>query len=300
MKKYPINTVHTIVLLRAIVCIIFLFSLCFPYLSEAQESEETPSLKQNTYLHIFNQSYWGVQLGGFLAQKTEVIPTLGLLKFDSRPSLGYYYGLHYVYNLNPKIGIETSIEHGVSSWYFSYRFKQSEVPQYPYADYLDYRTLPFGYWNYSFRPIFRTQLNTSWVGHLKAGLSLRNVNNGIMGFGASGMRDNQGNSARYYRISQIFDERPQLDFSFQLGVTHILSNYDLLHFDLVFHFARKPTSQGFYRIFPDEPDFADFYSEGDMDIRGNHIGLQVSYSFTRMSTELRKTKMEMRKNRRKK
>jgi hypothetical protein len=115
---------------------------------------------------------------------------------------------------------------------------------------------------------------------------------------SAGYRDNQGNRTNYFKGRQVFDDQPQLDFSFQLGLTHILKNYDLLHFDLVYHFARKPASQGYYTLFPNEPDFVDYYSEGDMNVRGSHVGIQVSYSFSKMGNELRKIKRKVRKNRR--
>jgi hypothetical protein len=301
--KNKINLFPTLALHRAKVFFLCILLISMPFLSLAQEDEKgeearsVMSENQNIYVRIFTHSYWGVQVGGFMAQKTDIIPTSGPLKMTSRPSPGYYYGLHYVYNLNPSIGLEASIEHGISTWYYSYRFLKSEIPQYPYNDFFDYRTRPIGYWNYSIRPVFRTQLNKTWLGHLKAGLSLRNVNNGKMRSGGSSI-DNQGNVTSYFGISQVFDDQPQLDFSFQVGFTHILKNYDLLHFDLVYHFARKPASEGYYRLFPDEPDFVDYYSEGDMNVRGSHVGIQVSYSFSKMGNELRKIKRQIRKNRR--
>lgn len=270
---------------------IILLLFCFIPISFGLYAQENNPKKDlcNCYEDIqealFSRGHWSIRGSSFLS-KGRLSNQIGQYAIQNPLSFGFSGTIDYTENFGKHFGIRIGFQVGALP------LKSKFSIPHPTQDWtIDNNRLEiYEFWAFPIELIYRRSFHKNWLANVRAGVSLRKLSIDEFSIGTL-VVDDLSNERYVFQWNNRFDTfRHQPNLIFGLGVSYINKYYHLISLNLVANVSLQditinaPIPNGSYYVFyPDDPEK---YSEGQFSTKGNYVGLELSYTFTRMRAKI--------------
>lgn len=260
--------------LKKISMILIFWGSSFTSPNFAQEADSL--LKSEDLLFKFN--HHTLFFESFLS-KGNISKSMGKADLANKLGVGFTGGWLYTYNLSRKFAIETGLSVGVLPIRYSFNLDSNSY-NVPY-NYYNYGTQYIEFVSIPLNLVYRQKLKNKLLLNIRAGLRFRKII--LEDLEVEYLAESQ----RILYLHSLFDNSFRINYRIGLGISKLLTNSHLIELQLIYNLSVHNVIDADY-IFLATSLNDNLTTIGKYKSKGSYLGLNLSYTFTKVNKYLKR------------